>query len=333
MSDTMNAVVAEQIDAPLESIQLPIPMPGPGQVRVKVVASGVNPLDIKISSGKAPHAQHPFPAVLGLDSAGIVDLVGSRVDQFQPGDRVYGLTGGVGGHQGSLAEYQVVDADLLAKAPESISLREAASIPLIFITAWEGLVDRARVSKGQKVLVHGGAGGVGRMAIQIARAHGADVYATGRDRDANPIRELGATPINFEVTTVEAYVNQYTDGEGFDIVYDTVGSEVLDNAFKAVKAYTGHVVSCLGWGTHSLAPLSFKGATYSGVFTLMPLLTGKARAHHGEIMRQAAKLVDSGQIGVFQDSSRFGLSQINQAYQHVIAGLARGKVVIDVADV
>lgn len=333
MSKMMKAVVVEQANAPLELTSLPVAEPGPNEVRVKVVASGVNPLDLKIAAGKAPHAKHPFPAILGLDSAGIVDAVGGNVTRFKVGDAVYGLTGGVGGVQGSLAEFIVADADLLAPAPKSIDLRQAASIPLIFITAWEGMVDRAKVSSDKTVLVHGGAGGVGQMAVQIAKAFGADVYATGNASSQETIRELGATPIDYNAQTVDEYVQEHTGGEGFDIVYDTVGGEVLDNSFKAVKTYVGHVVSCLGWGTHSIAPLSFKGATYSGVFTLLPLLTGAGRAHHGEIMQEATKLVEDGKLRVLQDPSHFKLSQANEAHEYQASGKARGKVVIDISEV
>ena len=331
MSNTMKAVVVEQANTPLTQVSMPIPEPGPGEVRVKVIASGVNPLDLKIAAGKAPHAQHPFPAILGLDTAGVVDKLGRGVTSFHVGDPVYGLTGGVGGVQGSLAEYLIADADLLAAAPANIDLRQAASIPLIFITAWEGMVDRAKVSTGKTVLVHGGAGGVGQMAIQIAKAFGADVYATGSASNQETIRELGATPIDYNAQTVEEYVQAHTGGEGFDIIYDTVGGEVLDNSFKAVKTYVGHVVSCLGWGTHSIAPLSFKGATYSGVFTLLPLLSGVGRAHHGEIMREATKLIESGKLRVIQDPSQFNLAQANEAHRYQASGMARGKVVVDVA--
>lgn len=333
MSEFMKAVIVKNANMPLELVQIAKPEPKANEVRIKVEASGINPLDIKISKGLAPHANQPFPAILGMDTAGVVDKVGIEVKHLKIGDRVYGMVGGIGGYQGSLAEYQVADADLLAKAPTSISLLEAASIPLVFITAWEGLVDRANVSPGKTVLVHGGAGGVGHMAIQIAKAHGADVYATGRAKDADLIRSLGATPIDYLSTNLEDYVQQYTNGEGFDIVYDTVGGEVLDSAFKAVKTYTGHVVSCLGWGTHSIAPLSFRSATYSGVFTLLPIQTGKKREHHGYIMSQASKLVDEGKLRIIQDRRSFSLVDINAAYEYVQSGKALGKVAIDIADI
>ncbi len=122
--------------------------PGAGQVLVRIHASSVNPLDTKIHSGTAAHTRHPLPAILGLDTAGVIEAVGPGVHRFHCGDEVYGMTGGVGGHQGSLAEFAAVDADLLAIKPANLSMRETAAVPLVFITAWEGLVDRAAVHAG-----------------------------------------------------------------------------------------------------------------------------------------------------------------------------------------
>jgi NADPH:quinone reductase-like Zn-dependent oxidoreductase len=310
----MKAMILEAAGKPLSLREIAKPAPAAGQVLVRIHASGVNPLDLKIAAGKAEHARMPMPAVLGIDMAGVVEAVGPGVDGFAPGDAVFGMTGGVGGVQGSLAEYAAVDADLLAHAPRSISLREAAALPLVFITAWEGLVDRARVQPGQSVLVQGGAGGVGRMAVQLALAFGAKVTATGRAGQREQIEAMGARFL------------EQVDGEEFDIVYDTVGGEVLDASFRAARQYGGHVVSALGWGTHALAPLSFRAATYSGVFTLLPLLSGKGRAAHGAILREAAKLVDAGKLKVQLQAGRFTLEQANEAH----AALGAGKVVVDV---
>ncbi len=213
---------------------------------------------------------------------------------FRVGDEVYGMTGGVGGSQGSLAEFAAVDAKLLAKKPANVSMRQAAAIPLSFITAWEGVVDRANVRAGQKALVHAGAGGVGHVVVQIAKARGAEVFATVSEEKKAIVEGYGAVPIDYRSMKVEEYVAEFAGGEGFDVIYDTVGGATLDDSFAAAKIYTGHVVSCLGWGTHRLAPLSFRGATYSGVFTLLPLLTGKGREHHGEMMREATRLVEAG---------------------------------------
>ena len=328
---TMRAVVLEEFGTPLTVADLARPVPGPGQVLVRVAASAVNPLDTKIRAGLAPHARSRPPAVLGLDLAGIVDSVGPNVSAFSPGTAVYGLTGGVGDLQGSLAEYVAVDTRLLAAAPSSIPLRAAAALPLAVITAWEGLVDRAGVRSGQKVLVHGGAGGVGHVAVQLARARGAQVYATGSARSRTTIEALGAVAIDHTTTPVERYVQQHTDGEGFDVVFDTVGGATLDSAFTAVRTYTGHVVSALGWGTHSLAPLSFRGATYSGVFTLLPMLTGRGREHHGPILREAAALVDAGLLRPVLDPRRFTLDTATSAHTHVEEGTGEGKLVVDVS--
>ena len=127
---------------------------------------------------------------------------------------------------------------------------------------------------------------MGQVAIQIAKAFGAEVFATDSESKRANIEQLGATFIEYRAKPVEDYVKHYTGGVGFDLVYDTVGGVTLDAAFQAVRRY-GHVVSSLGWGTHALAPLSFRGATYSGVFTLLPLLTGEGRLHHGDILREA----------------------------------------------
>jgi NADPH:quinone reductase-like Zn-dependent oxidoreductase len=161
MKATMQAAILDGPRLAFRLASVDQPIPARGQVLVRIHASGVNPLDLKIRAGQAAHARHPFPAILGIDLAGTVEAVGPEVSSFREGDEIYGMTGGVGGVQGSLAEYAAVDAALLARKPANLSMREAAALPLIFITAWEGLVDRARVQTGQKVLIQGGAGGVG----------------------------------------------------------------------------------------------------------------------------------------------------------------------------
>jgi NADPH2:quinone reductase len=266
-----------------------------------------------------------LPAIL---VAGIVEGVGAGVAGFTPGDEVYGMTGGVGGLQGSLAEFVAADARLLAPKPKNLGMREAAALPLIFITAWEGLVDRAHIRGGQKVLVQGGAGGVGHIVVQLAQAFDAKVFATGSLKDKAYIERLGATFIDRE-TPVDDYVAACTVGQGFDLVYDSVGGAVLDVSFNAVARF-GHVVSALGWGTHALAPLSFRAASYSGVFTLLPLLTGQGRAHHSEILREATKLIEAGKIVPRLDPRHFGLEMIEQAHAAIESGTAAGKIVVDV---
>jgi len=310
------------------AVEVPPLSPAPDQLLVRIAASGVNPLDTKIRAGKAAHAKQLLPAVLGLDMAGTVEAVGAGVTAFKSGDEVYGMVGGVGGLQGTLAEFIAVDAALLAHKPKNLSMREAAALPLSTITAWEGLVDRAKVGAGSKVLVHAGAGGVGHIAIQIAHAFGAEVFSTVSADKKNVVENLGATAIDYETVPVEEYVATCTAGQGFDIILDTVGGATLDASFAAVKRYTGHVVSILGWGTHSLAPLSFRGATYSGVFTLFPLISGEARLHHGEILARAASLVEAGRLKPFLSQRRFSVADIDAAYELVESGSV-GKVVVE----
>jgi NADPH:quinone reductase len=324
----MRAYVVEHPEGPFRQVDLPRPAPAAGQVLVRVHASGVNPLDTKIRAGKAPHAKQPLPAVLGLDMAGVVEEVGPDVKAFWPGNEVYGMVGGVGGLQGSLAEFVVSNADLIALKPKSLSFREAAALPLVTITAWEGLVDRAKVQAGLKVLVHAGAGGVGHVAVQLAKVFGAEVFATVSADKQGVVEAFGATPIDYRLLSPEQYVSIHTEGQGFDVIYDTVGGATIDASFPAVKRSTGHVVSCLGWSTHSLAPLSFRGATYSGVFTLMPLLTGLGQAHHGMILREAAALADGGQLKPLLHQQRFSSAEIDSAHALVESG-ALGKVVVE----
>jgi NADPH:quinone reductase-like Zn-dependent oxidoreductase len=300
-------------------------------VLVSVQASGVNPLDTKIRAGAAAHAQVRTPAVLGIDLAGVVVETGSAATGFAVGDEVYGMTGGVGGHQGSLAEFAAVDARLLAPKPSRLSMVQAAALPLAVITAWEGLVDRAGVGPGDIVLVHGGAGGVGHVAVQVARAHGATVYATGSPRSLDVIARAGAVPIDRTATSPSAYLEEATHGAGFDVVFDTIGGTTLDESFGLVRAYTGRVVSILGWGSHSLAPLSFRGASYSGVFTLLPLLTGEGREHHGEILRSVAALVDGGRLTPLLADETFAWTTVMDAHRRVESGAGAGKVVVDLS--
>jgi NADPH2:quinone reductase len=326
----MRAVLAEGKDRPLRVLQVSTPHPGADEVLVRIIASAVNPLDTKILASAAPHARQELPAILGIDMAGIVAAVGKDVAKFREGDEVYGMAGGVGGRPGTLAEYIAVDARLLARKPKNLTMREAAALPLIFITAWEGLVDRAGVRSGQLVLVQGGAGGVGQMALQLGKAHGATIIASGSETARAAIESLGAEFID-RADSPANVVARHTAGQGFDIVFDTAGGASLDASFAMVRRF-GHVTSSLGWGSHSLAPLSFRAATYSGIFTLLPLLTGDGCAHHGVILAEATKLVEAAKLVPALDPHRFTLATVRDAYRIIEGRTARGKPVVDVME-
>jgi NADPH:quinone reductase-like Zn-dependent oxidoreductase len=188
---------------------------------------------------------------------------------------------------------------------------------------------RAKVHTGQTVLIHAGAGGVGHVAVQIARAFGAKVFATVSAEKQRVVENFGATAIDYRRSSVEEYVAANTNGLGFDIVYDTVGGATLDASFTAVKLYTRPCAeSCLGWGSHPLAPLSFRGATYSGVFTLLPLITGKHRTHHGPILAEAAAFADAGKLRPLLSSQSLSTDRLEEAYALVESG-SLGKVVLE----
>jgi NADPH2:quinone reductase len=323
----MQAAILDHANAPFRLAAIDKPLPRPGEVLVRLSAAALNPLDGKIRAGAAPHAGQPLPAILGLDGAGRVEAIGDGAARFKPGDDVFGMMGGAGGRQGTLAEFIAVPEALLAKRPAALDARQGAAIPLVFITAWEGLIDRAKLQAGQTVLVLGGAGGVGQMVIQIGRAFGATVFATGSSaRSRATIEQLDATFID-RGEHVADFTARLAPGRGFDVVFDTAGGASLDAAFNAVCRF-GHVVSSLGWGSHVLAPLSFKAASYSGIFTLLPLLAGEGEEHHSEMLGEAAKLAQAGKLRPQLDPRRFVLADIDKAFAAMEQ--ANGKIVMDI---
>jgi len=201
-----------------------------GHALIKIAASSVNTVDtmIRTMGNDLPFSPQK-PAILGMDFAGTIEEVGDGVSDFSIGDEVYGCAGGLGDLQGSLAEYMVADVQLIAHKPNNLTMREAAAIPLVGITAYEGLT-RAEVTKDQKVLIQGGAGGVGHLAVQLTQHFGATVFATERgEKSLQFIKQLGGTAINFTTEKIEDYVEKYTNGAGFDVVFDTVGGECFGN--------------------------------------------------------------------------------------------------------
>lgn len=324
----MKALLTNTYESEFVSTEIEKPAPKKGEVLVKIHASGVNPIDNKIRLGLSPYASPVLPAVLGTDLAGVIEAVGEGVTDFKVGDEVYGLAGGVLGLQGTLAEYTAVDADLLAIKPKNLSMKEAAGIPLVLLTAWEGLIDRARVQKGDKVLVHAGAGGVGHMVVQLAKIFVAEVFATVSEQKADFVKAFGATPID-KSTPVEDYVNQYTDGKGFDVIYDTLGGQSLDDSFKAIRHY-GQISSCYAFGTHTLATSSLRSASIHGVFVLRPMIGNENRKHHGDILKETTKLIEEGKLKPIIDPRKFTLDNAMEAHKAVSDGSAIGKIVVDI---
>ncbi|MGD8559383.1 MAG: zinc-dependent alcohol dehydrogenase family protein [Gammaproteobacteria bacterium] len=328
----MRAYVINQFGEPevFEQADIDKPTVSPGHVLIKVAATSVNPVDCKIRQGKLAAIAPAFPAVLHGDVSGVIDAVGDNVQGLKVGDEVYACAGGVAGSGGALAEYLLADAGLVALKPSSLSFREAAALPLVGITAWTALIDKAQVRDGQTALVHGATGGVSHVAIQLARARGAKVYATvSSDHKAALAKQLGADEtINYRELDVQSYVERFTGGRGFDVVFDTVGGDNIQNCFNAA-ALNGCVVSVSTRSSQDLSLMHSKGLTLHVVFMLIPLLHNIGRAHHGEILSQLAELVSQQQLRPLLDDSQFQLADVAAAHRKLESGEAVGKVVLE----
>lgn len=314
-----------------EAADLPKPNLKAGHVLVRVAATSVNTVDTMIRQlGKAGLEISPdLPAVLGMDFAGTVEAVGEGVTTFAPGDEVYGCAGGLSDLPGTLSEYMLADARLIAAKPKALSMREAAAVPLVGITAYEGL-QRAGVEPDQKVLVHGGTGGVGHIAVQLARHFGADVYATcSGGKQAEIINGYGAMAIDYRTEKVEDYVAKHTNGVGFATIFDSVGGTNLEKSFAAA-ALNGSIATTVSMVELDLTPAHFKGLSLHVVFMLIPMLHDFRREDHGVILSELSKIIDSGVLQPLLDDQQFDFSQVGDAYGRLTSGQAIGKVVVEV---
>lgn len=235
----MRAMVIKGFGGPevLHWEELPIPQPGPGEVLVRIAYASVNPADWKTREGMlSKYIDYNFPFVLGFDLAGVVEAVGDGVTAHKPGDRVFGTSRQGQGLNGSYAEYTIAHEALLAPIPRHATLAEAAGLPTAGTTAYGGIVDVGGVKAGQTVLINGGAGGVGSIAIQIARALGARVAATCSAGNADYVRQLGADEaIDYRQGDVVGAIRRWAP-EGVDLVLDAVGlGSLLDSALAIVK--------------------------------------------------------------------------------------------------
>jgi NADPH2:quinone reductase len=267
--------------------------------------------------------------VLHMDVAGTVVAAADDVTELAVGDEVYGCAGGLRDIPGALADYMLADARLLARKPASLTLREAAALPLVALTAWEGLRWKTRVRPGDRVLVHGATGGVGHLALQLAKIDGAEVTATASsDAKLDIARELGADHVvNYRTEPTADYVARLTAGRGFDLVVDTAGGEALVQSLAAAR-HNGTVVSIMTRGQFDLAPLLTRGLSLHAVFMLIPLLTGEGRERHGTMLREIAAAVDAGRLHPLVDETDYTFDTIEDAYRRAEGGEKLGKVVV-----
>lgn len=313
-----------------EIMEVPQPVARPGHVVIEVQATSVNPVDTKIREGSEGTEGLTFPAILHFDVAGIIHSVGDGVTRFKAGDHVYGCAGGVVGIPGALADYMEADADLLALKPSNLSFATAAAVPLVGITAWEAMVDRAKVAPRDEVAIQGGTGGVGHMAVQLAHAMGARVTAAvSTPEKADLAQKLGAENIIlYRDEDPEAAVARLTGGRGFDVVFDTVGGPSLQTALKLAKL-KGHVISIIGYDRYDLADMHFKALRLDLVFMPIQLIHGIDRHLHGEILRKLAAMIERGSVTPLIDSAHaFTPQGVAAAHRRLETGAAIGKIVI-----
>lgn len=300
-----------------ESRALPRPEPGPGEVLVRVVATSVNPVDYKIRRNGAWAGVKP-PAVIGYDVSGVVEAVGPGVGDFRPGDEVYYTPEIFGGKPGSYAQYHVASAAIVARKPRNLTHEEAAAVPLAGGTAWDALVARAALRPGETVLIHGGAGGVGHFAVQIARAAGARVLATCSQANVEFVRRMGAdVAIDYTREDFVEVVARETEGRGVDVVFDTVGGELLSRSIEVTRP-GGRMVSIVS-ASGNLNAAHRKNLTLHFLFLL------RAR----DKLDALRALIERGLVRPAVDQV-LPLEQVARAHERLETGHGRGKIVLRV---
>ncbi|NJO43848.1 MAG: zinc-dependent alcohol dehydrogenase family protein [Cyanobacteria bacterium RU_5_0] len=329
----MKAVLMTAVGNPevLQVHEVPIPtIQQDTELLIRLKAAGVNPIDTKLRQ-RGTFYPDRMPAILGCDGAGIVEAIGSGVQHFRIGDEVYFCNGGIGGHPGNYAEYAIVSEQFAAHKPKSLSFAEAAAAPLVLITAWEALYDRGRLEAGRNVLIHAGAGGVGHVAIQLAKLQGASVCTTvSAEEKAEFVKQLGADHIVlYTQTDVVKATLDWTNGEGVDLTFDTVGGKVLSQSFAATSLY-GDVITILApdantdWKT-----ARDRNLRISFELMLTPMLKelAKAQQEQAKILKQCTRLLDQGQLKIHLNQT-FPLSQAAAAHQLLETGSAIGKIAL-----
>ena len=283
----MKAMILKSFGGPasFELSDVSKPVPQPGQVLVRVHATSINPLDYQVRRGDYRDLV-PLPAITGHDVSGVVEAVGPGVTGFAPGDEVW-YTPQIFDGPGSYAEYHVANEKIIGKKPALLSHLEAASLSLVGGTAWEAVVSRAALRVGESILIHGGAGGVGHVAIQIAKAIGAKVYTTVREDNFEFAHSVGAdVVIDYRKEDYVDAVMRETDGRGVDVVFDTLGGDTLSRS-PDVLAQLGRVVSIVDIAQpQNLIEAWGKNASFHFVFT---------RQNQGKL-DELSTLVERGQL-------------------------------------
>ncbi len=334
----MKAVIAEGYGGPevLRIEEIDVPQVGPNGVLVRIHATSVNPIDWKLRNGMLkPIRNFRFPVIWGTDFSGVVTEVGRAVTLFKPGDEVYGCKDGIVGktYRGTYVEFAVVPEKSVAHKPANLSHEEAASLPVAALTAWQALVTQGRLKPGDRVLIHAGAGGVGTIAIQLAKTFGTFVAATASARNQQFLRELGADlPIDYEHERIEDKVSDCA------IVLDGVGKPVWGGSFSVLKrggklmtlvvpAPHGNPGNIKFFGTVAVRVLA---ATIRAIFTGKQLKLIRVKPRGGDLEKISA-LVEAGKIRPVIEKV-YPLEEIAAAQQESEKGHVRGKIVVRICN-
>ena len=304
-----------------------------GEILVRLQAAGINPIDTKIRS-RGTFYPEQMPAILGCDGAGVVEAVGADVEKFQPGDEVYFSQGGLGKPgTGNYAQFTVVDQRFVARKPASLSFAEAAAAPLVLITAWEALYERGRLEAGRRVLIQAGAGGVGHVAIQLAKLKGAEVCTTiSTEEKADFVRNLGADyPILYKQTDFVQAALDWTEGVGVELAFDTVGGETFSQTFGAVQLY-GDIVTLLQPDNKTNWQEARSRNLRIGLeLMLTPQLQENIQAQQDQakILQECARLFDEGGLKI-DLSKTFPLQEAASAHKLLETGSMTGKIALTI---
>ena len=303
-------------------------------VLIKVHAASINPLDLRVLEGEFKAILHvQFPFILGNDFAGTVVQVGENVTQFKIGDEVYAKTD----NNGAFAEYTVIQESSLALKPQNISMEQAAALPLVGLTSWQALVEIAKVKAGQKVLIHAGSGGVGSIAIQLAKSLGATVATTTSSKNSSWVKGLGADIIiDYKTMDFEQELKDY------DVVLDTQGGKILEKSLNVLKR-GGRLISISGPPDHAFVEVVNPNWFLKCVIPLLSWsIRHKAKKRdisysflfmqpNGQQLSEISKLVESGKINPVVDKT-YTFSEIKDAFHYVNTGRAKGKIVLKISE-
>ncbi len=305
----MKAIVIHSSGGPevLKYEDAPRPQPKDDEVLIRVMAAAVNPVDVFIREGRS----NQFPLIPGMDAAGVVEQVGNKVTKFRRGDAIYAYLSFE--EQGGYAEFAVTKQDHAALKPKSIDFEQAAAVPLAATTAWQALVDKAGLSTGQTVLIHGGSGGGGTFAVQIAKARGAKVIATASTANQDLLKQLGVDqPIDYTTTKFEDVVKDV------DVVLNAVRGDTLARSYGVVKK-GGIIVSITG----EPDPAELEKHGIRG--------TGLGAQPDAKVLEELAKLIDAGKITPIV-SAVMPLADIVKAHQQIASRHTRGKIVLKIVE-